>query len=634
MPANRNPKPPNQLHLLKKKRFGPFFLTQFFGAFNDNVFKNALIILIAFQSSYAGSDASNNIINLAAILFILPFFLFSATAGQIADRFEKARLIRKIKLGEIGIMLFAAVGFYFDNIPLLLLALFLMGTQSSFFGPIKYSIIPQHLKKEELIGGNALVESGTFMAILLGTMAGGVLVGISSDSSMLVSYTVITLAGLGYVSSLKIPLTPAVDPLLKIRWNPFIETFRNLHSLRENRTVLYSILGIAWFWFLGATYITQLPNFTRLALGANAQVVTFFLALLCIGIGVGSLLCERLSHRTIELGLVPIGSIGLSLFGADIYFATAWHTPGELLNLQEFMQIKSNWRLSIDIFLTGVFSGIYIVPLYALIQARSDPQRRSRVIAGNNILNAIAIVAASVYAIVLLNTGLGIPQLFLIAAILNAVVALYIYTRIPEFFRRFILWILVHLIYRVKRVSLENIPEQGAALIVCNPANLMNALIITGCIRRPVRFVMHDKVSHSRFLHFMLDPENAIPVAPEKENPARFEKACQQIVSELHAGNAVGFLLEGNLTSDDKIGPLELDIEHILSQTPVAVVPVALGRIWGSYFNNRRRKPVQGLLRKLWPEIQIIAGKPVDPNLANTKMLQEAVTNLLTSHSS
>ena len=237
MPADHNLKTKSQLSLLREKRFGPFFLTQFFGAFNDNVFKNALIILIAYQSIYSGSGESNNIINFAAILFILPFFLFSATAGQIADRFEKASLIKKIKIGEICIMLFAAVGFYLNNIPLLLLALFFMGSQSSFFGPIKYSIIPEHLRNDELIGGNALVESGTFMAILLGTIFGGILAGISSKTGAVVSCAVISLAVLGYLSSLGIPRTTSANPLLKIRWNPISETFRNVISLRENKVV-------------------------------------------------------------------------------------------------------------------------------------------------------------------------------------------------------------------------------------------------------------------------------------------------------------------------------------------------------------------------------------------------------------
>ena len=253
MPTKFNSNSNNQFQLLRKKRFGPFFLTQFFGAFNDNVFKNALLILIAFKSIYSGSDESNTIINLAAILFILPFFLFSAIAGQIADRYEKSNLIRKIKLAEIGIMLLASIGFYLNNIPLLLFSLFLMGFQSSIFGPIKYSIIPQHLTKEELIGGNALVESGTFIAILLGTMLGGILIGISSDSKLVVPFVILTISALGYLSSLSIPTAQSVDPQLKIKWNPLIETFKNLRSLKENNTVFHSVLGISWFWFLGAS---------------------------------------------------------------------------------------------------------------------------------------------------------------------------------------------------------------------------------------------------------------------------------------------------------------------------------------------------------------------------------------------
>jgi len=622
----------NQFYLLGKKRFGPFFLTQFFGAFNDNVFKNALFILIAFQSSFAGSNNSNNIINLAAILFILPFFLFSATAGQIADRFEKSKLIRRIKIAEIAIMLLASIGFYFKHIPLLLVALFLMGAQSSLFGPIKYSIIPQHLKKEELIGGNALVESGTFIAILLGTMLGGILIGISSNSKMLVPYTILTLSCLGYVSSRNIPTAHAADPNLKFQWNPLIETFHNLRSLRENRTVFNSVLGISWFWFLGATYITQLPNFTRLSLGANEQVVTFLLALFCIGIGAGSLLCERLSNRTVELGLVPIGSIGLTIFGADMFFATNTYASSNLIGFQEFVLIQSNWRLISDIFLLGLFGGIYIVPLYALIQTRSNPKRRARIIAGNNILNAIFIVSSSLYAIFLLNAGLTIPQLFFVAALLNAVVAIYIYSLIPEFFMRFVVWILVHLVYRVKHINLDNIPKKGPAVVVSNHVSLMDALIIGGCVQRPIRFVMHHKIFNIPFLHFIFKAANAIPIAPKKEDAVLLENAYSQIAMELQAGHVVGIFPEGKLTLDGQIDAFRPGIERILEETPVPVVPVALDGLWGSYFSNRGGKPMQGLPRKLWPKIKVIAGLPIDCSKATAPKLHELVSSLLTQN--
>lgn len=620
----------SQFNLLKENRFRPFFLTQFFGAFNDNVFKNALFILIAFQSSYAGSNDSTSIINLAAILFILPYLLFSALAGQIADRYEKSSLIRRIKLAEITIMIIAACGFYFHNIPILLFTLFLMGTQSSLFGPIKYSIIPQHLTKEELVGGNALVESATFGAILLGTMVGGILIGISTGAKFIIPCTIIFLASLGYLSCLKIPIAPAVDPKLKIKWNVISETFSNLRALRENRTVFNSVLGVSWFWFLGSTYITQLPNYTRISLGANEQVVTFFLALFCIGIAIGSLTCERLSNRTIEIGLVPIGSIGLTLFGADLYFATnAVHNTSELIGIKDFIIEQSNWRLVLNIFLLGFFGGVYIVPLYALIQSRSNPKRRSRIIAGNNILNALFIIAAGLYAIVLTQAGLTIPQLFLVAAILNAVVALYIYTLIPEFFMRFVVWILVHLVYRVKHINLDNIPENGAAVVVSNHVSLMDALIIGGCVRRPIRFVMYHKIFNIPLLRFIFKTANAIPIAPKKEDPELLEKAYERIAKELKMGNVVGLFPEGKLTTDGEIDVFKPGIERVLKETPVPVIPIALDGLWGSFFSNKHGKPLSGFPRRILSKIKIIAGPSIPPKSVKAETLRTTIANLL-----
>ncbi len=630
MSNNSNENSHSQFHLLRENRFRPFFLTQFFGAFNDNVFKNALFILIAFQSSYSGSNDSTNIINLAAILFITPYLLFSAIAGQIADRFEKSSLIRRIKLAEICIMLAAAFGFYSQNIPLLLFLLFLMGTQSSLFGPIKYSIIPQHLKKDELVGGNALVESATFGAILLGTMLGGILIGFTSGSKLFIPCTILLLAVLGYLNSTRIPSAPAVDPNLKLKWNVLSETFNNLNTLRENQTVFNSVLGVSWFWFLGSTYITQLPNFTRLSLGANEQVVTFFLALFCIGIGIGSLTCERLSNRTIELGLVPIGSIGLTLFGADLFFATTTHTANELIGFKEFIFNKSNWRLTLDIFLLGVFGGIYIVPLYALIQARSNPKRRSRIIAGNNILNALFIIVAGLYAITLTKAGLSIPQLFLVAAILNAVVAIYIYTLIPEFFMRFVVWILVNLVYRVKTQGLDNIPKEGAAIVVCNHVSLMDALIIGGLVQRPIRFVMYHKIFNIPFLSFIFKTAQAIPIAPKKEDPGLLENAYTQIAKELKMGNVVGIFPEGKLTLDGKVDTFKPGIERILKESPVQVVPIALDGMWGSFFSNKYGKPLRGVPRRILANIKLTVGEALPANQANVSSLHSIVSKLLT----
>ena len=619
----------NQFHLLKEKRFRPFFLTQFFGAFNDNVFKNAFIISIAFQSSFSGSGDTNTIINIAAILFILPYLLFSSTTGQIADRYEKSSLIRKIKLMEIAIMLLATIGFYFQNIPLLLFTLFLMGTQSSLFGPIKYSIIPQHLKKSELVGGNALVESGTFAAILLGTMLGGLLVGLSSGSRFLVPITLLTIATLGYLNSLKIPPAPAMDPTLKIKLNPLVETIKNLKSLRENRTIFNSVLGVSWFWFLGATYINQLPNFTREILGANEQVVTLFLAMFCVGIGIGSLACERLSNRTIELGLVPIGSIGLTIFGADLFFATNPQTSGALIGFAEFISIPANWRLVIDIFLLGAFGGIYIVPLYALIQSRSDPKRRSRVIAGNNILNALFMIASAVYAIVLLSLEITITQLFFMTAILNAVVAIYIYTLVPEFFMRFVTWVLVNIVYRIKKTNLDWIPDEGPAVIVSNHISFMDALIIGGCVHRPIRFVMYHKIFNIPVLRFIFKTANAIPIAPAKEDPELLQRAYEKISQELAAGNVVGLFPEGKLTLDGKLDTFKPGIERIIKESPVPVIPMALQGMWGSFFSNRYGKPLSGLPRRFFAKIYLSASEPLPADQVDAEKLQAIVEKML-----
>ena len=526
-------------------------------------------------------------------------------------------------------MLIASIGFYQKNIPLLLVTLFLMGMQSSIFGPIKYSIIPQHLSKDELIGGNALVESGTFIAILLGTMLGGILIGISGNKILLVPYTIISLSILGFLASLKIPTAPATDPELKINWNPLIETFKNLSILRENKTVFNSVLGISWFWLLGATYITQLPNYTRLSLNANEQVLTLLLALFCVGIGTGSLLCERLSGRTVELGLVPIGSIGLTVFGADVFFATHYQATAELAGIQAFIHNHANWRLSIDIFLLGVFGGIYIVPLYALIQTRSNPKRRSRVIAGNNILNALFITFAGIFAILLFSLGFSIPELFFTAALINAVVAIYIYTLIPEFTMRFCIWILVHLVYRVKKIDLHKIPKEGPAVVVCNHVSLMDALIIGGCVQRPIRFVMYHKIYNIPFLHFIFKTAQVIPIAPKKEDPELLENAYQRIAEELRQGNIVGLFPEGKLTSDGNVDTFKPGIERILNETPVPVVPLALQGLWGSYFSNRYSKPLQGIPHKLWPKIAIYCGDAITPESASAEKLHHLVVDLL-----
>ena len=432
----------NQYALLKQRRFLPFFVTQFLGAFNDNVFKNALIILVAFHATSMSTLGAATLSNLAQALFILPFFIFSATAGQLADKLEKSLVIRLVKIAEIAIMVLGAAGFFWRNLALLLAALFLLGLHSTVFGPVKYSYLPQHLEQQEIIGGNGLVEMGTFLAILLGTLLGGFLIAEGSPGP--VSSAVLVLAVLGYLASRWVPLSPAAAPTLAVNWNPFSETWRILRFLKQDRTVFVSVLGISWFWFLGAIYLSQFPVYTKEVLSGNEEVVTVLLALFSVGVGTGSLLCERLSGRRVEIGLVPFGSIGLTLFGLDFYFASiglAAHAP---YGVGAFLREPAHWRILADLALIGVFGGFYIVPLYALVQTRSEATHRSRVIAGNNVLNALFVVAAALTAIGLLDLGLTIPQLFLAAAVLNAGAATYIYLRVPEFLTRFLAWLPHH----------------------------------------------------------------------------------------------------------------------------------------------------------------------------------------------
>ncbi|MEO8411690.1 MAG: MFS transporter, partial [Propionivibrio sp.] len=371
--------PHSQLALLKTRRFAPFFVTQFLGAFNDNLYKNALVVLLTFQAASWTTLTPEILTNLAAGVFILPFFLFSATAGQLADKYDKAWLARLSKLLEVVIMGVAALGFFLHSLNILLGALFLLGLQSTLFGPVKYAILPQHLRADELIGGNALVESGTFVAILIGTLAGGLLAGLGGNP-VWVAFAGLLVAVAGYFASRGIPSAPAPAPTLVVNLNPFSETWRNIGFARENRTVFLAILGISWFWLYGALFLAQFPVYAKKVLGGDETLVTLLLAIFTVGIGLGSMLCEKLSGKHVEIGLVPFGSIGLTLFGFDLLFASPGDlVAGALFSLAHLLAQTGLWRVLFDLFALGLFGGFFIVPLYVLIQLRSAPEHRARI---------------------------------------------------------------------------------------------------------------------------------------------------------------------------------------------------------------------------------------------------------------
>jgi MFS family permease len=434
-----------QFQLLKTRRFLPLFLTQFLGAFNDNVYKNALVILIIFQGSSLYGIDTNIIVTLSAGIFILPFFLFSATAGQLADYYEKSQIIRRVKILEIVIMSLAIIGFYYQNILFLIILLFLMGTQSTLFGPLKYSILPQHLAAEELTGANGVISMGTFLAILLGTILGGIVVSIPNNGPLIIACIVIILAILGFLTSRYIPEAPTTETHIKINWNITTQTIKMMRYALENKSVLIAIIAISWFWFIGATYLSQVPAYSKYILGSNNEVVTLLLTMFSIGIGLGSMLCERMSNGRIEPGLVPLGAIGIIIFSIDIYFASlhfiALSLPEAQMNAMQFLEIAGSWRVLLDLALIGLFGGFYIVPLNAMVQKRSKPNHRARVIAANNILNALFMVISALSTVAVLQIGFTIAEIFLSLGILTVIVTAILFIIQTEFVLSFIKWL-------------------------------------------------------------------------------------------------------------------------------------------------------------------------------------------------
>ena len=621
---------PDSIKLLSTSRFRPFFITQLLGAFNDNLYKNGLTIFIAFQAANMSQEDSNTLVNIAAALFILPFFLFSPIAGQLADKHEKSMLIRRIKLMEVAIMLLGAMAFMMHSPVLLVAILFLMGTQSAFFGPVKYSLLPQALEPGELVGGNAMVEFGTFIAILMGLIVSVYVIGFGNSA---IAVAVVATAALGYWASRGIPKLAAAAPQLEISFNIPVQTVHILRAARENHAVFYSVMGVSWFWFIGITYITQLPNFVRYELGGNEQVYVLLLAMFSIGIGAGSFLCEKLSGRMVEIGLVPLGALGLTLFGVDLYFNQGLTATSELIGPVRFIAQGSSLRVCFDIVMLGVSGGVYIVPLYALIQQRSEPTKRSRIIAANNILNALFMVAASLYGLFALSAGVSIPLLFLILALMNTAVALFIFMLVPEFIMRLLVWLLVHTIYRVDKHGLENIPDEGPAVLICNHVSFVDALVLAGCIRRPIRFVMYYRIFDLPILSFIFRTAHAIPIAGIREDESMMNRAFAQVSEALRQGEIVCIFPEGKITDDGEMGSFKSGVSHILKQDPVPVIPLALRGLWGSFFSRAYGNAMSRLFpRGMLSRIELVAGVAIDPRDATLERMRRKVMQLRGDH--
>ncbi len=623
---------PNQFALLGQRRFAPFFWVQFLGAGNDNVFKFAFTVLVTYQLQVAWLEPAIAGLVIGA-LFILPFLLFSATSGQLADKYPKEVLIRFVKSLEIGIMLLAGLGFITHNVPLLLGCVFLMGLHSTLFGPVKFAYLPQHLNERELTGGNGMVEMGTFVAILLGNVAGGLLIAVPQVGASYVAAACVSLAVLGRVLAQAVPSSPATDPGLQINWNPVTETWRNLLLAHGNVVVFRSLLGISWMWFFGAVFLSQFPSFARDVLHGNEQVASLLLVVFSIGIGVGALLCELLSRRHVEIGLVPLGAIGMSVFSIDLYFASRGLPGAHMLTLSQFIGAPAHWRVLFDLALLSLFAGIYSVPMYALIQIRSQPTHRARIIAANNILNALFMIVSSVGVGLLLGAHFSIPQVFLIVGVLNAVVAIYIFLLVPEYLLRFLAWMLTHFVYRFKVRGDEHIPASGAAILVCNHVSFVDAVLLMGASPRPIRFIMDHRIFATPLLGRLFKLAKAIPIAPRSEDPAAYEQAFADARQVLADGDLLCIFPEGGLTKDGSLGEFKGGVMKVLQTHPVPVVPMALSNLWGSYFSRIEKGSamVKPFRRGLFSPVGLGVGPALEPAQVTPDGLRERVAALLAS---
>ncbi|MCM0610397.1 MAG: MFS transporter [Ideonella sp. WA131b] len=602
----------NQFSLLGQRRFAPFFWVQFLGAGNDNVFKFAFTVMVTYQLQVSWLPPSQAGLVIGA-LFILPFLLFSATSGQLADKFPKEALIRFVKTLEIAIMAVAAWGFVQENVPLLLACVFLMGLHSTLFGPVKFAYLPQHLNERELTGGNGMVEMGTFVAILLGNVAGGLLIALPQVGPQYVAAACLLLAVLGRATAQAIPASPATDPGLAINWNPFTETWRNLRLAHGNVVVFRSLLGISWMWFFGAVFLSQFPVFAREVLHGNEQVASLLLVVFSVGVGTGALLCEMLSRRHVEIGLVPLGAIGMTVFSVDLYFASRALPPAEALGLSAFLAQPAHWRVLADLFMLSLFAGIYSVPMYALIQLRSQPTHRARIIAANNILNALFMIVSSLMVGALLAAGLTVPEVFLVVGLLNAVVAGYIFLLVPEYLLRFLAWLLTRGVYRFKVRGEEHIPTEGAAVLVCNHVSYVDAVLLMAASPRPIRFIMDHRIFATPVLGALFRLGKAIPIAPQRDDPAAYERAFEEARHVLDEGDLLAIFPEGGITRDGQLAEFKGGLMKVLQTHPVPVVPMALGNLWGSFFSRveggaAMRRPFR---RGLFSPVTLDVGAPL-----------------------
>ncbi len=639
-PQPSSPAHSGQFALLGQRRFAPFFIAQVLGAINDNIFRFAFIVMVTsglMQSTWLHPLQVGSIVS---GVFVLPFLLFSATAGQLTDKLEKARIMRLTKDLEIAIALLAAWGFVQHHPYVLLGCTFLMGLHSTLFGPVKYAYLPAVLHERELVGGNGMVEMGTFVSILLGQLAGTLLVSFEGGVAI-AAVACLAIAVVGRVAVQFVPQTGASAPDLKINWNPFSETWRNLRLAYQSPVVFRSLLGISWMWFFGAAVTTQFPALSAEVLQGNSQVTALLLVVFSVSVGIGALLCETLSNHHVEIGLVPLGAIGMSAFGIDLYFALHALPPlaaGQTQDLAAFVQQPGHWRLLIDLAGLALSSGIYSVPMYALVQLRSPATHRARIIAANNILNAVFMIASAVMVVALLGLGFSLAQIFLVTAVLNALVAGYIFFLLPEYLLRFVAWVVSNGVYRFKVRGSGHIPLEGPAVLLANHVSFADAVLLMSASPRPVYFLMDSRIFKNPLLGWLFKLGRAIPIAPKSSQPEVYERAMQKAQQVLAEGDVLGIFPEGGITRDGQLQPFKPGLLRILKEAKAQhgmeppLVPAAIQNMWGSYFSRIEGEAMKRPLRRgFWSRVGLHIGPPLPSAEADMDALQQEVQRLLDS---
>ena len=610
------------------KRFSAFIITQSLGAFNDNFFK---MLLQLFVLQILVSADAEGIISQATFLFTIPFVLFGPWSGYLADKYSKISVMRIVKFAEIAVMLLGVLAFYLSNLNLMMIVLFLMAAQSTFFSPAKYGYIPEACSPEVVTKANGWVEMTTFMAIILGTVVTGLLLTYHNNNTFSVMVYCVVIAVLGSVSVLFIRDIPAKKAEGKFPWNPLSGIYKDLRFLKRQKPLFLAALANSYFWMLGLIFQTNILIYGKNMLAENGSMsaegslaaegsmsaegssnilLALLPAFIGIGIAAGSLLASRLSGNKVELGLVPLGGIGMAFSGIVLYFTAS-----------------SYLITSFILFLAGVCGGLYIIPLYAYLQFYSKENEKGRVMASAGILNGIFLVlGALVYHILAVELALSPPTNYLIMGILTCFAVVYICTVIPEYFVRFLFWLLTHVVYRIKIIGLENIPFRGPALLAPNHVSYLDAFLIGATVQRFIRFIMLRKFFDLPVFKNLFKLMNSIPIDPG-EGSESVTESLQMAKEQLQNDHVVCIFPEGKITRDGEMNEFRPGFETVMAGLDCPVIPVYLSNVWGRIISPGGGKIYRNLFKKNPGPITIEFGKPLKADVKASEL--EAAVRLL-----